>query len=205
MNDLANPNSGLPMTRWEELKKTVEILIEGHSACGTFVDVYFLNRECVRNVTHWSQVAPLFVPPPGGGTNVVELLQKIQQYEVGIDMGKSIIIHFLTDGFPTNFKGGDDTENLIQWVKTRQFKSKTSFSIALCTDDEEVDKRYRRLERLANCDFSQDYRGEMKDIHEARGKGFHFSYGDYVVKLMVGPFDKTLKNIDQTQGCCLIM
>lgn len=118
-------------------------------------------------------------------------------------MGKSIIIHLLTDGHPTDQNGKEDIRSVTYWIRNRNFKPKTYFSIVLCTDDESIERLYRRLERSANIDVSEDYRGESRDVRRARGRNFRFSYGDYVVKIMVGSFDRTMHNIDRRRGCIL--
>ena len=191
-------------SRWEELKQSTKIVIEAHAVVGSPCDLYFINRGCYRGVTSWSQVDHLFVPPPRGGTNIVKMLREIQNYEVGADMGKPIIFHLFTDGHPTNDSGTEDLAGLHDWIKNRTFKAKTLFSIVLCTDDEEIERMYRRLERSAGVDVSEDFRGESRDVKRMRGARYRFSKGDYIVKIMVGAFDKTIHQIDLEMQCCIL-
>ena len=207
MNELADNDTNSPITRWAELQKMVKIIIEGHAAVGSYCDIYFINRPGVLHVTDWNQCAHLFAPPPSGSTNTCRVLQQIQQHEVGTDMGKPIIIHLLTDGHPTDDAGRENHTQLENMIINRKFQTKTFFSVVLCTDDEEVDKMYRRLESTAGVDLSMNYRGERKEILEIRGSRYPFSFGDYATKVMVGSFDKTLHDIDKPQllSCACII
>ena len=62
---------------------------------------------------------------------------------------------------------------------------KTFFSIVLCTNDEEVEEIYHKIEKVAGVDLSLNYRGEKKQILQQRGSNFRFTFGDYVTKVMV--------------------
>ncbi len=54
-------------------------------------------------------------------------------------------------------------------------------------------------------DFTEDYRGEMRDIRRTRGSRYPFSFGDYVVKTLVGSIDPSIHLIDLPQGgCCAV-
>jgi hypothetical protein len=174
----------------------VKIIIEGHAVVGSYCDIYFINRPGVLHVTNWNQCAPLFVSPPAGFTNTCAVLQQIQKHEVGTDMGKSIIIHLLTDGHPTDADGRENYKQLENMIINRTFKAKTYFSVVLCTSVVEVEKVYRNLDKTAGVDISLNYRGERKDILEIRGANFPFSFGDYATKVMVGSFDKRMDNLD---------
>lgn len=111
MRDLADPDTGNPMTRWEELKMTVSemyrfparftprenggrsfvdaqvnIVIEAHAAVGVPCDIYFINRGAYRNVTAYSQLAEAFMSPPHGQTNLVHALMQISNDLMDPDM-----------------------------------------------------------------------------------------------------------------------
>jgi len=211
MRDLADPDVNSQLTRWDELKQATAIIIEAHATVGTTCDIYFINRGACRNISTWEQVAGLFVEPPHGGTNLVNVLNLMTQDHIGSDMGKSLIVHILTDGHPTNAAGQEDFVGLRNWLTNRSFPKKTFYSILLCTDDEEIEKAYRRLEYnpgvtdgVPGVDVSEDYRGEMRDIRRTRGRSYRFSFGDYIVKTIVGTIDPSVHQIDLPQGCCTI-
>ena len=51
----------------DELKRTVSIVVDLASVLDpNGVDVYFLNREPIRNVRHSSELTPVFAVPPEG-------------------------------------------------------------------------------------------------------------------------------------------
>lgn len=105
MNELADPDVGNSLTRWDELKKSLEIIIEAHRVFNIACDVYFINRGFVRNVHIYSQLQPFLVSPPQGGTNLMNILNIVQRDHIGPDMGKPLILHILTDGHPTDMYG----------------------------------------------------------------------------------------------------
>lgn len=116
MNELADPDVGHSLTRWDELKKSLEIIIEAHSVFNISCDVYFINRGFVRNVQVYSQLQPFLVPPPQGGTNLMNILNMIQRDHIGADMGKPLIIHILTDGHPTDGNGNVSFSSLCYFI-----------------------------------------------------------------------------------------
>ena len=61
-------------------------------------------------------------------------------------MGKSLVVHILTDGHPTNSVGSEDMNGFSRWLRNRKFINKTFYSIILCTDDEQIERSYRPLE-----------------------------------------------------------
>ena len=206
MADIADKDTLSMSTRWDEALKSTKIIIEAHQCFGLVCHVFFLNRGFMLNVATFEQLAPLLAAPPGGGTDIVRVLKAVEQQYVNIDMGKTLVIHLLTDGHPTNASGVEDTPNLINALMNRQYKNKTLFSIILCTDDEEVEKVYRRIEQVRdiNVDVTEDYRGELRDVLRQRGRYYKFTYGDYIVKTLVGAYDKSVHQIDLPQGCCII-
>ena len=206
MQDVADSDSTSMETRWQEAIKSTKIIIEAHQALGLACHVFFLNRGFMLNVVAFDQLSPLFAAPPAGGTNTVGILKLVEQQYVNIDMGKTLMIHLLTDGHPTNAQGIEDTPNLINALMNRQFKSKTLFSIILCTDDEAIEDVYRRIENVKdiNVDVTADYRGELREVQETRGRSYRFTYGDYMVKTLVGAYDKSIHQMDMPQGCCIV-
>ena len=120
-------------------------------------------------------------------------------------MGKAIIIHLLTDGHATDRSGNEDMRSLQNQIKNRTFPGKTYFSIVLCIEDDDIEAAYGRLGEAANVDVSSNYICEAREVRECQGGNYKFTYGDYVAKIMVGSFDKTLGDLDKPRrGCCTI-
>ncbi len=148
MRELADPDVNECMTRWDELKMTVSIVIEAHAAVGAACDVYFINRGFFLNITHPGQLAQAFASPPYGRTNIVAVLNRVAQdhaFNLSPD-GQPMIVHVFTDGHPTNANGQEDIGGLGTWLRNRRSPSKMFISIVLCTDDEWVDRAYRQFE-----------------------------------------------------------
>eukprot|EP01034_Spumella_vulgaris_P034071 gene34071-42015_t len=212
MRDLADPDISSATTRWDELKKTINIVIEAHSVVGTSCDIYFINRGSVRGVQSYAQVAQFFETAPSGGTNLVSVLNKMTSEHIHADMGRSLLVHILTDGHPTNSMGQEDIAGLTNWLRNRTFINKTFYSIILCTDDEEIERAYRPLEfvpgynrGVQGVDVTEDYRGESRDVKWRRGYNYRFTFGDYIVKTVVGAIDPAVHLIDLPDPCCVIM
>lgn len=209
MNEIADPDTGSTLTRWDELKKAMEIIVEAHAVFGIACDIYFINRGYVRNVQQFSQLQPYLVERPHGGTHLLNILEIISTNHVGVDMGKPLILHLLTDGHPTNAAGQEDIAGFANWLQNRPLPKKFPVSIVMCTDDEEIERAYRALEYnprsafsqgIVGVDVSEDYRGESRDVKSTRGKSYRFSFGDYIVKVLVGSIDPTVHVIDLPAG-----
>eukprot|EP01033_Poteriospumella_lacustris_P011479 gene11479-8167_t len=182
MNELADPDVGHSLTRWDELKKSLEIIIEAHSVFNISCDVYFINRGFVRNVQVYSQLQPFLVPPPQGGTNLMNILNMIQRDHIGADMGRPLIIHILTDGHPTDGNGNENIRDVAQWMRLRPYPEKG----------------------ILGVDVSEDYRGETRDVRNTRGRNYRFTFGDYIVKVLVGAIDPSIHNIDLPASGCIL-
>jgi len=176
------------------------------------MDVYFLNRGAFRGIRKFSQIAHAFATPPSGGTNIVACLDMVYREHARVDLQKPLIVHLLTDGHPTDSYGFENIGQLTNWLANRQWIDRTYFSIILCTDDEEIEIPYRRLEYNPNSwfkgvqgvDVTEDYRGELRDVRMARGnRWYRFTFGDYVVKTVIGAIDPTIHLIDLPDGCAV--
>jgi len=210
MREVADKDTMSPVTRWEELKQIVQIVVEAHVAFKTKCHLYFINRGYARDVSSWDQVKGLFVELPGGGTNLLPVLELVKQHNVGPDFNPPVL-HIFTDGHPTDYHGNENITAVQNWFSVEQFNKRAFYSIVLCTDDEIVERDYRKLERYVRknekigIDVTMDYRGEMLDVQETRGKSFRFTFGDYVAKVLCGAIDPTVHNIDLPQCSCIIM
>jgi hypothetical protein len=71
-------------------------------------------------------------------------------------MGKSVIIHLMTDGLPTDARGNTQgqMEAVKSWIKNRKMINKVLVCITLCVNDESVHEAYEPLDRGAGVDIS---------------------------------------------------
>eukprot|EP01103_Thecamoeba_quadrilineata_P007948 TRINITY_DN1775_c0_g1_i6.p1 TRINITY_DN1775_c0_g1~~TRINITY_DN1775_c0_g1_i6.p1 ORF type:complete len:219 (-),score=9.32 TRINITY_DN1775_c0_g1_i6:268-924(-) len=188
---LGNYNAPQNGTRWFELRQSVQIVLEAHEAVGLPTDIYFLNRGTYRDVTRFSDI---------------EMFSE----RVNSDhLEKPVIVHIFTDGHPTNDVYREDIN-----------------------DDEDIESSYRPMEYrvrgqfgwtgptrgIQGVDVTEDYRGELRDVRRLRGYRYPFSFGDYIVKCLLGCVIAELHMIDlpngvsiysggfgNNQGCCVIM
>eukprot|EP00697_Spironema_sp_BW2_P014698 gnl/Spiro4/5226_TR2636_c0_g1_i1.p1 gnl/Spiro4/5226_TR2636_c0_g1~~gnl/Spiro4/5226_TR2636_c0_g1_i1.p1 ORF type:complete len:553 (+),score=163.42 gnl/Spiro4/5226_TR2636_c0_g1_i1:128-1660(+) len=215
MLDAADPDTPQSLTRWGELKKSVALIIESHAAIGHPIEaIYFLNQGFINNVSSWAQVQPYFDRDPAGGTNLVQTLTAVWAQHVTPARTRPLLVHIFTDGTPTNAQGLEDEVGLVLWLSNRAQIRTTFISFILCTDDEDTDATYRPFEYrvqeqlgwsgptcgIINVDVTEDYRGELVDVRRLRGPDYHFSFGDYVVKCLVGSFDPWVHQIDLPAG-----
>lgn len=60
---------------------------------------------------------------------------------------------------------------------------------------------------LQRLDVVDDFRSERKEVQRAKGVNFHFTYGDYVAKSLIGSTDPDIDNLvdENPQNCCGLM
>eukprot|EP01103_Thecamoeba_quadrilineata_P007950 TRINITY_DN1775_c0_g3_i1.p1 TRINITY_DN1775_c0_g3~~TRINITY_DN1775_c0_g3_i1.p1 ORF type:complete len:284 (-),score=17.57 TRINITY_DN1775_c0_g3_i1:124-975(-) len=233
MSLIADDDAPQNGTRWFELKQSVQIVLEAHEAVGLPTDIYFLNRGTFRNVQRFSDVERAFSAPPSGSTNIVKILRQVFSDRVSSDyLERPLIIHIFTDGHPTNDMYREDISGLMDWLRFRPNINNTFISFILCTDDEAIESSYRPMEYrvrgqlgwtgptqgIPGVDVTEDYRGELRDVRRLRGNQYYFSYGDYIVKCLLGCVNAELHMIDLPNGisiysddlgcnqvCCIIL
>ena len=202
MNEIANSGFtgnnpyGKKPTRWDELKITVGMIIDiAATLSPNGVDIYFLNRDGLLNVTNRDQIKQFFVNKPTGGTPIVATLRKIYNHK--IDHKRLVVL--ATDGCPTNSAGNSDIASFKNVLRNER-GSRDYMTIIACTDDDSTmaylnnwDKRIPRL------DVVDDYGNEKHEILNVQGHNFPFSYGDYVVKCLLGSIDPWFDSLDEVR------
>ena len=80
-----------------------------------------------------------------------------------------------------------------------------------CTDDDTVMAYLDHADdNIPRLDVTDDFQSERSQILRAQGPQFHFTFGDYLVKSMLGPVDHYFDSLDTSgahgkQGdCCTI-
>lgn len=56
---------------------------------------------------------------------------------------------------------------------------------------------------MINLDVVDDFRNERQEIRKIKGPSFKFSFGDYVVKSLIGSIDEELDKMDEENNCCV--
>jgi hypothetical protein len=117
--------------------------------------------------------------------------------------GKVLLI-VATDGIPTDDRGLEDRQGLVNWIQRDRPAQKMPMQIMACTDEDDIVDFLNSLDKNAvNCDVSDDYSSERQEVLKAQGAGFKFSRGDWIVKAMLGSIDPSLDSLDRApSGCC---
>jgi hypothetical protein len=96
---------------------------------------------------------------------------------------------FRSSRAPTNQQGQTDVaslEALLRHERTPQ----TFITFLACTDDlGSVNYLSNWDKTMPNLDVIDDYTSERAEIHRTRGPNFPFSFGDYIVKALLGSMD----------------
>ena len=59
---------------------------------------------------------------------------------------------------------------------------------------------------MRNIDIVDDYKSEKIEVKRAQGQNFSFTFGDYVVKSLIGSIDPEMYNLDEKiNACCNVL
>jgi hypothetical protein len=201
---------GKTMTRWDELKKTLGVVIDIASVMDkNGLDIYFLNRGTVRGVSHSSQLENLFVPNPQGLTPMSPVLRAVLAEKKQVAREKKLLIVIATDGQPTNNAGEVDILTLKHILQSERDPIDRIFvSFIACTDDSSSVEYLNGWDKeMKNVDVVDDYQSELANIRKAQGQNFKFSLGNYVCKCLLGSSDNWFDSLDEKsveKSCCVI-
>ncbi|CAF1432899.1 unnamed protein product [Rotaria sordida] len=163
------------------------------------VDVYFLNRAPLLNVTNSQSIDQAFAQPPKGLTPLVPALRRIFQSAAskpGHD--KRLLVFVATDGAPTDDKGKVDIGSLERLMRKERQSNTTHVAFLACTDDSSSVAYLSEWDRtMTNVDVIDDYKTEREEVRRLRGPQSPFSYGDYIVKALIGAVDPHLDMLDE--------
>ncbi|CAF4329063.1 unnamed protein product [Rotaria sp. Silwood2] len=173
--------------------------LEGYEIAFIVDDVFFLNRQPLRNITSSEQLTPAFVLPPAGPTPIARILRHVLQEKRLEIQERKLLILIATDGVPTNDSGHHDIKTLEHILRNeRNPINRIPVTFIACTDDEESIGYLNKWDKkISNIDVVDDYRSEREEIQKVQGKNFPFSFGDYVVKILMGAIDNWFDTLDE--------
>lgn len=147
------------------------------------------------NVQRLEDIKTAFMSPPAGATPIVPILKTILKQQELIYEGRIIMI--ATDGEPTDERNYVNIPQLKQvLVKERAYNDYISF--LACTDDDSAIAYLNKWDKdLPRLDVTDDYLNEKKEVLAAQGRNFSFTYGDYVVKTMLGSVVPEIDRLDE--------
>jgi hypothetical protein len=190
-------NKFVKATRWDELRETIEVITElAISLDDDGIDLWFLNvNEPVRNITSKRTILEKFDRKPEGRTPLTRVLSRVMQERSA--SGKPKLILIATDGEPNTDDGYDDCENFLKLLKTRDVNM-NRVGILACTTS---DKQMKWLERVdveaEHVDVIDDFLSEREQIIKVQGKGFTYSHGDHILKMLLGPILQKYDDLDE--------
>jgi hypothetical protein len=184
-------------TRWDELKHYVSIVTDIAGVLDTNgLDIYFLNRPALTGITNSGQIQTVFSVGPNGYTPIPRVLKQI--FGNWRNQEKKLLVILATDGKPTDDNGNDATSEFYSILHARS--SNIKVSIIACTDDNATMDYLNNIDHIIpSVDVNDDYMSEAKEVARAQGNTYAFSFGDYVVKTLLGPVDTYFDNLDEVR------
>jgi hypothetical protein len=205
-------NTGLiKATRWDELKYFSRISLDIASIFNeNGTDIHFLNRPPARNITHVDQLSGVFNIKPAGYTPLGRVLQLALNENSNVFLGENkLLVIIVTDGEPTDEHGRNAVYEFQRILQSRHKNVYTT--IVSCTDDDESMSYLNSWDKsIPRLDVVDDFRNERAQIVRAQGPHFRFSFGDYIVKSLVGSIDHELDKLDErnyvdNNDCCALI
>jgi hypothetical protein len=185
-------------TRWDELKNFAKISIDLANIFNPEgVDVHFLNRPPARSVHNLNDLEPYLVNRPAGFTPMARVIHTVLSENNPMVLAeRKLLIVIVTDGEPTDDYGTKDIPGFKNILMARS--PSTFTTIVACTDEDGTMDYLNNWDRtIPRLDVVDDFRNEKSEILRAKGPRFPFSYGDYVVKCLIGSMDAEFDNLDE--------
>lgn len=196
-------------TRWTEMQNIVKIVTKLSIILDdNGIDVYMLNRNPMYNVQSENQLNDIFKDKPKGCTPILKTLRQVIKEKSKSLAEKNLLIIIATDGEPTDVNGEvidkygvSETEKLFCFLRDeRKPAHKIHTTILACTDDNKTMEYLENWDQnLENFDVVDDYYSERERIQNEKGKNYRFSFGDYIVKILLGSIDPELDNLDGSE------
>lgn len=195
-----SPFERLP-TRWDELQQTVSIVVDLAATLDSDgIDIYFLNRSPLLHVNNSSQLYETFGKLPNGPTPLTRVLTEVLNSKRSHTHDRKLLILIATDGIPTDDKGLNDLARLEHILRRERhpFEDRIFVTFIACTNDlQSVGYLNGFDKRIPQVDVLDDYQSEREEVLAVQGKNFPFSYGDYVVKILMGAVDRWFDQLDE--------
>jgi ankyrin repeat protein len=204
MNKFVRPGPGAPPvdplsadkpTRWTELRSTCEVVVELACAISESIDVHFLNHiGALKGIHTTEQFIAGFPAKPHGSVPLARAIRDVIAANKKLPKGKMLVILFATDG---ETDGGElEIAEVKEALATKPSWCKVQVLKITDNDDETsyLDEFDRAIEGV---DVTDDYFSVLANVRKYRGQNTSFSFGDYLVKCLIGPLDKEIDEIDE--------
>ena len=207
MTTMIDSNNYHGKTRWDELKDSAQMVVD-IATCfdADGIDAYFLNHNTYTQIHSFDQINSIFNRRPTGTTNISAKLDEIYSNKSAILSEKELLILVFTDGEPNN---GDSFQNLRKTVQNLTKSGRIYITFIMCTDEDHIVESYDKYfdKKIPNVDVLDDYKSEARQIMKVQGNKYRFTYGDYIVKVMLGSIDNKIDILDEKpiDNCCVIL
>lgn len=191
--DSNDPNTGRPMTRWQEahkrLKEMIEIIayVPFHQ-----IGIEFLNRKQRITLTRngrtpdvfmadaYNEIDAVFQWGPRGTTPAFEKLQE----SLLRGQGATIARYFFGDGKPNG--GQQAIQAIVDLVMTRNDPESNPITFISCTNEDEAVEWMKDAEEISPyCSESDDFRDEAREVVRDQGVALPFSKGFHLICQLV--------------------
>jgi len=186
-------------SRWIESKKLVAQVIDLVTCIklDNGIDIHFLNRESVYNVKSLGTLQSTFSTIPNGKTPLIGSLRRVYgEKRSTLPPTKKLLIIVVSDGEQSD----GSREDLRRAIIDITADNYTYLECVECTDQaddmEFLDAWKGTINHFDNTD---DYREELNRVRNIQGGNFKFDFTDYVIKIIMAPFDKWFRTIDQSK------
>ncbi|CAF1486739.1 unnamed protein product, partial [Rotaria sordida] len=142
---------------------------------------------------------PTFAIPPNGATPIARVLRQVLQDKKQEIQKRKLLIVIATDGIPTDDNGQPNVPDFHQVLARERIPiDRVPVTIMACTDDEKCMSYLNDWDKIIpNLDLIDSYKNEKEEILAVQGKSFPFSFGDYVVKILMGGVDSWFDMLDE--------
>lgn len=150
-----------------------------------------------RNIRCPDDILPHMAISPNGYTPLSRVFGTVLNNNNPKFLGeKKLLVIIVTDGEPTDDNGKADIKGFRAVLKSRAKSVYTT--IVSCTDEEDTMSYLNNWDRaLPRLDVVDDYKSEKNEVLRVQGRHFRFTFGDYVVKSLLGSIDPSLDNLDE--------
>ena len=184
-------------TRWDELQETLEVIVElAILLDDDGIDLWFLNVENpIKNITSKQTIMDQFNRRPQGRTPLTKVLLRVMQESSA--SGKPKLILIATDGEPNTDDGYNDCDNFLRVLKTRNVNMNRVGILACTTSDKQMEWLERVDVEAEHVDVVDDFLSEREQILKIQGRGFTYSHGDHILKMLLGPILQKYDDLDE--------
>ena len=168
------------------------------------IDIYFLNRHVARNIRTAEELMPHMRDLPEGYSPLTRILQRVLKEQPN---NQPLLIIIVTDGKPSLDDGTADIDGFRRCLEARPDYVYTSIVAATY--------RHTNLENIVSFNYLKNWDITIPRLHVVgdfktetnkvmRMSRIRLSFGDYILKALLGSLDRDIDMLDKTCVCNII-